>query len=184
MLQRRVLLLALIPIAALFALFAWALVKSGGQPAGIGINSVFGEVALKPSPARDFTLPLLSGQTLALQDLRGQVVMLDFWSSWCPPCREEAPTLARVYERYKDRGVTFLGVAIWDSEDEVKRFIERNGLRYPNGLDSKGRIAIEYGVKGIPEKFFVDRQGNLVRKFIGPVTEERLTAVLDELLAR
>jgi len=178
------LLLALIPIAALFALFAWGLVKSGGQPAGISINSVFGEVPLKPAAARDFALPLLSGQTLVLQDLRGQVVMLDFWSSWCPPCREEAPVLARAHERYRDKGIAFLGVAIWDTEDEVRRFIERNGVRYPNGLDTRGAIAIEYGVKGIPEKFFVDRQGNLVRKFVGPVTEERLNAVLDELLAR
>jgi cytochrome c biogenesis protein CcmG/thiol:disulfide interchange protein DsbE len=182
--RRRVLLLALVPIVALFALLAWALVRSGGQPAGVSINSVFGEVALKPSPAKDFTLPLLTGQSLTLSSLKGKVVMVDFWSSWCPPCRQEAPALAAAYERYRARGVEFVGVAIWDSEDEVRKFLERNRITYPNGLDLKGVTAIEYGVRGIPEKFFVDRDGTLVRKFIGPVTEQRLAAVLDEMLAR
>ncbi len=182
--RERVLLLALVPIVALFALLAWALVRSGGQPAGVSINSVFGEVALKPAPAKEFSLALLTGQSLTLSSLRGKVVMVDFWSSWCPPCRQEAPALAATYERYRSRGVEFVGVAIWDSEDEVRKFLERNRITYPNSLDLKGVTAIEYGVKGIPEKFFVDRQGNLVRKFIGPVTEERLAAVLDELLTR
>ena len=182
--RERVLLLALVPIVALFALLAWALVRSGGQPAGVSINSVFGEVALKPAPAKEVSLALLTGQSLTLSSLRGKVVMVDFWSSWCPPCRQEAPALAATYERYRSRGVEFVGVAIWDSEDEVRKFLERNRITYPNSLDLKGVTAIEYGVKGIPEKFFVDRQGNLVRKFIGPVTEERLAAVLDELLTR
>ena len=182
--QRTIVLLAIVvPVAALFALFAVRLVQTGSKPAGIGINSVFGEAAVQPRQAPSLTTPLLSGGTASLADMKGKVVMVDFWSSWCPPCREEAPTLARLYPKYKDRGVEFLGVAIWDSEDEVKKFITANGLTYPSGLDSNGKTAIEFGVRGIPEKYFIDRRGNVVRKFIGPVNDEQLAKVLDELLA-
>ena len=182
--QRTLVLLAvLVPVLALFLLFGVRLVQTGGQPAGIGINSVFGEVNVQPRQAQQFSLVLLSGSQTSLQDLRGKVVMVDFWSSWCPPCREEAPTLARMYQKYKEKDVVFLGVAIWDSEPEVKQFIKQNNLAYANGLDSRGIIAIDYGVKGIPEKYFIDRHGNVIRKFIGPVTEEQLSKVLDELLA-
>ena len=183
--QRTLVLLAvLVPVAGLLSLFGWQMVRTGGQPAGIGINSVFGEVQVEPRAARPFSLTLLSGSQTSLADLRGKVVMIDFWSSWCPPCREEAPTLASVYQQYQARGVVFLGVAIWDSDSEVRKFVQGNGLGYPNGLESRGTIAIDYGVKGIPEKYFVDKNGNIVRKFIGPVTSEQLSKVLDELLAR
>ena len=182
--RRLVLAASVLPVVALLFLLTWSLVKSGGQPAGIVINSMFGDVAVKEGEARDFALPLFTGETLRVSDLRGKVVMVDFWSSWCPPCRAEAPVLAEAYRRYRDQGVEFVGVTIWDSEDRAVEFIEGHGAEYPNGLDSKGEIAIDYGVRGIPEKFFLDREGRLVRKYVGPVDEERLDAVLTELLLR
>jgi len=170
-------------LAGLVALLAWATVNSGRRPGGLVINSTFGEVPIKEKPARDFTLQLFEGHTLALSKLRGRVVMVDFWASWCPPCRKEAPELALVYREYQGSGVEFVGVDIWDFEGGAKEFIARYAITYPNGLDAKGKIAIDYGATGIPEKYFIGRNGVLLKKFIGPMTEAKLKGVLDELLA-
>ena len=108
--------------------------------------------------------------------------MLDFCASWCSPCRQEASTLAETYPSYKARGVEFLGVAIWDSEDEARRFVKESGATYLMGADTKGNIAIDYGLTGIPEKYFIDTEGNIVRKFVGPVSEEILENVISEVI--
>ena len=171
-----------IPMVALFAILGVALGRSGGVPAGIAINSAFGEVDVDSDLARDFVLTTFDGDELRLSDLRGQVVMLDFWASWCSPCRQEAPVLAAAYTHYKAQGVEFVGVAIWDIEDEAKRFAVESGATYPMGVDTKGNIAIDYGLTGIPEKYFIDANGKIVRKFVGPVTEEILESVFSELL--
>ncbi len=172
----------IIPLAALFAILGVALGRSGGTPAGIAINSAFGEVNVDGDIARDFAITTFDGRQVRLSDLRGQVVMLDFWASWCSPCRQEASTLAATYSGYKARGVEFLGVAIWDSEDEAKRFVEESGATYLMGVDTKGNIAIDYGLTGIPEKYFIDSEGNIVRKFVGPVNEEILENVFSEVI--
>ncbi len=182
--SRRRLVVALavfVPLVGLFALLAWALVESGGQPAGVAINTQFGEVEVEEGPARDFTLTLFDGESISLSELRGKVVLIDFWTSWCPPCRQEAPTLADAYRRFEGRGVEFVGVAVWDSEEQAASFVGDNNVPYPNGLDSKGTIAIDYGLTGIPEKYIVDRDGRLVRKFVGPMEPDQLEAVLIEL---
>ncbi len=178
------LLAAVVPMAALLWLMAWGLAQSGGNPGGLLVNTVFGEVTVKARPAPPLTLPLLDGSALDLSDIRGKLVMVDFWSSWCPPCVEEAPVLAATYGQYAGLGVEFVGVAIWDEEGAIQGFVQRYGVSYPNGLDANGEIAIDYGVRGIPEKFFIDPEGRLVKKFVGPVTAERLRAILDELLAQ
>ncbi len=92
--------------------------------------------------------------------------------------------LAATYPQYAGRGVEFVGVAIWDDEGAVRKFVRQFGIAYPSGLDAQGKIAIDYGVRGIPEKFFIDPDGRLVRKFVGPVTQEKIRAILDELLAQ
>jgi len=174
----------LLAVVGLIALFAWGLARSGSSSGGFAINAQLGEVAIRPGPARPFRLTTFEGQTLALDNLRGRVVMVDFWASWCPPCRAEAPVLAQVYREYRDKGVAFVGIAIWDTQEDAQTYIQQFGIAYPNGLDPKGRIAIDYGVTGIPEKYFIDREGVLVKKFNGPMDETRLRQVLDELLAR
>ncbi len=181
--QRTLILLAVaLPVAALLGLLAWASARQGGAPAGAGINRKFGEVRIQPGPARDLSLTLLDGGAVTLAELQGKVVMVDFWASWCPPCREEAPTLAEVYREYAGQPVEFVGVDIWDRREDALAFVERYGVTYPSGVDVKGAIAIDYGVKGIPEKFFIDRDGVVRRKFGGPMTAENLRAVLGELL--
>ncbi|MBI4340054.1 MAG: TlpA family protein disulfide reductase [Chloroflexi bacterium] len=172
-----------LPLAGLVGLLAWALAQSGGRPGGLGINSTFGEVKITAGPAPALSLPLLAGGQLTLLDLKGKVVMVDFWSSWCPPCIAEAADLEATYRRYAGKGVEFVGVAIWDERGAVERHIQKYRITYPNGLDDQGKVAVDYGVRGIPEKFFVDRDGNLVKKFIGPASPEKLGAILDGLLA-
>ena len=183
--RNRVLVMAalLVPIVGLLALMGWALGQTGGNPGGFAINSQSGEVEVETGPAPMFLLPLLDGDVLDTKELRGKVVMVDFWSSWCPPCIEEAPVLASTYPRYADKGVEFVGVAIWDQEAEVNRYVERFNMTYPNGIDAQGRVAISYGVRGIPEKFFLDRKGRLVRKYVGPFSAATLESMLEEMLA-
>ena len=176
-------LLGLLAVVGLIGLFAWGLARSGGSPRGFAVNSRLGEVDIETGPARPFQLTTFEGETLRLEDLRGRVVMVDFWASWCPPCRAEAPTLAQVYREYRDKGVEFVGITIWDTEKDAQAYIQQFAIAYPNGLDARGRIAIDYGVTGIPEKYFINRDGILVKKFIGPMDGERLRQVLDELLA-
>ena len=173
---------SIVPVVALFALLGWALVQSGGNPGGFGVNRSFGEVAVERQPAPEFTKSDLNGSMVSLSGLRGKVVMLDFWSSWCPPCRQEAPALARVYREYEGRNVEFLGVAIWDNPGDVDRYAKDFDLPYPNVIDEKGQIAINYGVAGIPEKFFIDARGTLIRKFVGPMKPDDLRATLNQLL--
>ncbi len=175
------LLVGIVPLALLVALFSWALAKSGGAPVSRLVNSQSGEAAIQQRVAPDFSLPLLDGRTLKLSDLRGKVVVIDFWSSWCPPCVEEAPALESVYRQYQGTDVEFVGVAIWDKKDAVQGHVQRFGVTYPNGIDEKGRIAISYGVIGIPEKYIVDRDGRLVRKYIGPVSAGTLTNLIESV---
>ena len=171
---------ALVP---LFALLAWAALQQRGQPAGTGINAQFGEVRVDATAASDFTLETSDGAALRLSDLAGRVVVVDFWASWCAPCRQEAATLNRIYAGYGGRQLEFVGVNIWDTPDAAELFLVEFGVAYPTGPDEDGSIAINYGVRGIPEKFFIDANGIIRHKYVGPMPEDVLRATLDRLLA-
>ena len=176
---------ALAPVALLLALLAWGIVWSEGSPGGFGINSSFDDTRLKEHLASDFIAPTLDGQDLRLSDSRGKVVMLDFWTPACPPCRQEAKGLGQVYREYQDRGVQFIGVAVLlptDRPGDLEEYVEHFQITYPNVVDDQGKVTIEYGVYGFPDKFFISRDGNVVRRFVGPTTPEALREVLDELL--
>jgi cytochrome c biogenesis protein CcmG, thiol:disulfide interchange protein DsbE len=123
------------------------------------------------------------GRTIRLADLSGRPAVVNFWASWCQPCRQEAEVLERFGQEYGPRGVAFVGVNVWDSDDKARDFLDEFGVCYANGLDAGGGAAIDFGVTGLPETFFVDRQGQLVRKFIGPITERALRAAVEELLS-
>ena len=174
----------MVPVVALLALLTWALVQSEGNPGGLVVNSDFGEVSVSRGPAPTFSLPLLDGDSIDLGDLKGKAGMVDFWSSWCPPCIAEAPVLAATYLEYEGQEVEFLGVAIWDEERAIRRHVQRFAVTYPNAIDARGRVAIDYAVRGIPEKYFMDKDGQVVRKIVGPVSAEKLRGIIDALLSQ
>ncbi|HEX2907292.1 MAG TPA: TlpA disulfide reductase family protein [Phototrophicaceae bacterium] len=133
--------------------------------------------------APDFTLTTLDGQTYRLADLKGQVVVINFWASWCQPCRVEAAELQRVWDKYKDQGVTFLGVAYTDTERGAKAFINEFSQTYPNGLDIGTKISDLYNIQGVPETFIVNQKGEVVEFIMQQVNEAELSALLDRVLA-
>ena len=175
----------LTPIIALFALLIFALTRPEQNPGSLAVFDSTGEVRIRERPAADFTLELFDGSEFDSKSLRGQWVMVDFWASWCPPCRAEAGALENVWQQYRTRGFAFVGIDIWDRDEErVAEFLRKTGASYIIGLDPRGELAVEFGVTGIPEKYFIDPSGVIVRKFVGPMNEARLSAILDELLAR
>ena len=179
-----VFLLSMSPFLALLALLAWGQLRSGGNPGGLLEYNESGEhdIAVRAAPAFS-GVDLVNGGLIDNAGVRGKIVMVDFWSSWCVACRAEAADLASVYTEYADRPVEFVGIAIWDEVGDIRRHISRYGVTYPNLLDDQGTTAVHYGVRGVPEKFFLDADGTIVRKLTGPVTPERLRDILDSLLA-
>ena len=171
-----------LPLVALLAILGWASAQTGGQAVSLGVNNEFGEIIVPADLAPDIEMDLINGGHLSLQALKGKVVLIDFWASWCPPCREEAPGLAQVYLEYQDKPVEFVGVDIWDDPRGAQEYLEQFQVPYPNGVDANGSIAIAYGVRGIPEKFFIRPDGAIARKFVGPINPDDLRAVLDGLL--
>ena len=119
--------------------------------------------------ARDFTLPLLDGENVTLSSFRGKVVFLNFWASWCPPCREEMPSMETLYQRYKDLGLEMLAVNLRESPDEVRRFVQSNGYTFPVLLDRTGRVGSNFGVSGIPTTFIIDREGKIIGRLVGSI---------------
>ena len=134
-------------------------------------------------PAAAFALTTFSGAALSLGDLRGKVVMLNFWASWCiPACYEEAPALERTWRAYKDKDVMVVGVNIQDKDEAAREFLRRFEHSFPNAPDPRGRASVDYGVYGVPETFFIDRQGRVRFKHVGALTDEIASRRLDALL--
>jgi len=130
-------------------------------------------VSSRPSAAQegelapDFQLQNLDGKTVALKDFRGKTVLLNFWASWCSPCRAEMPYLQQIYEEWSDREFVLLTVNIGESPARVKEFLETNNLSLPVFLDAKKNVAQKYNVTAIPTSFFVDKNGIIQAKIIG-----------------
>ncbi|MBM2824712.1 MAG: hypothetical protein HW402_376 [Dehalococcoidales bacterium] len=138
-------------------------------------------ITVSPKPAPDFTLKLFSGQTVTLKDFTGKSpVVINFWASWCPPCREEAPALAKVSKMYEGR-VEFIGVVINDTQANALAFMKEFGISYDNGID-QDNISGKYRITGIPETFWIDRQGQLVGHWVGAIDEANLTSRTQKLI--
>ena len=132
--------------------------------------------------APDFTLTTFDGSPFRLSEQRGKVVIINFWASWCIPCRAEAPILQTIWERYRDAGVIVVGIDYLDTDSEAGAFIEEFGLTYPNGPDLRTEISQSYRVQGVPETFIVDQSGNIAHFIYGAVNESQLNTMLGDLL--
>ena len=142
-----------------------------------------GEPSLRGQPEKDFALTL-DGKPARLSDLRGQVVLLNFWATWCPPCVDEAPSLNALQRLIAPRGGTVLGISLDEDQTAYDNFLKTYQLGFPNFRDPSKKIALDYGTTMYPETYVIDRKGRLDRKIIGPQdwTSSELTAYLDSVL--
>ncbi len=153
----------LLPLVALLALFAAGTVRHQ-QTLRIGGALARGEAP----PVPTVTLPALTaGPPVALAALRGHPVVINFWASWCVPCREEAPLLEQVSKEYRNRGVVVLGIDTQDLEAPARAFLVRYGITYPNVRDPDGSVSRLFGATGVPETFFISPDGKIRGKFPG-----------------
>jgi cytochrome c biogenesis protein CcmG/thiol:disulfide interchange protein DsbE len=169
--------LSVAAVAGLLALLVWRVVH---QDKGAAAQLAKGKRPVAPA----FQLSRLdrSGK-LSLASLRGKVVVLNFWASWCSPCKTEAPRLEEAWKRYRARGVVVIGVDSQDFSGDARRFMRRHGLTYPNVHDGPGDVLPKYGVTGFPETFFVGRDGRLVgERVAGEISDEKLTAGIERAL--
>ncbi|MBI3637060.1 MAG: TlpA family protein disulfide reductase [Candidatus Rokubacteria bacterium] len=126
---------------------------------------------VKPSrvkAAQDFTLPLASGKKFRLAEHRGKVVFINFWATWCPPCREEMPAMERLYREHRDAGFVMVAVSLDADAKVVPPFLSQHPFTFPVALDPKMEVANAYGVRGLPSSFIVDARGNLTALALGP----------------
>jgi cytochrome c biogenesis protein CcmG, thiol:disulfide interchange protein DsbE len=162
-------------VAGLLGLLIWKVVH---QEKGVKLGGG------RTPPAPQFALSRLDAPgKLALASLRGKVVVLNFWASWCVPCKSEAPRLEAAWQRYRSNDVVVLGVDAQDFSGDAKRFMQKYKLTYPNVHDGPGDVLPKYGVTGFPETYFVDRRGRLVGdRVAGEITAAKLTAGIQHAL--
>ena len=163
-------------IVAFVGLMAWGL-SNRSPVTGLSGATVVGH------PAKDLTVQLFDGEPLTLSHLAGTPVVLNFWASWCTPCRDEAPGLERAWKIYRGQGVTFLGINLQDSDEAARSHLAEFGVTYPNGPDPSGTITVDYGVIGLPVTFFVGRDGIVQRRWVGAMPEWQLVAWVEALAA-
>ena len=134
--------------------------------------------------APDFSLMSDRGQTIQLQDFRGKLLVLNFWATWCPPCLEELPSLSLFHERLAGRGVVVLGVSADENADVYREFLKKAGIQFLTARDAQRKVSHAYGTFKYPETYFIDKQGKVVQKIVGPRdwTDPQLLADIEKLL--
>jgi cytochrome c biogenesis protein CcmG/thiol:disulfide interchange protein DsbE len=162
-------------VITLLAILGWGLLRTNAE---------------RPDDtAPDFEMTFFDGYewesspTANLSDFNGQPVVLNFWASWCVECKIEADLLEQTWRDYKDDGVVFLGVAYVDVEPKSLAYLEEYGITYPNAPDLRSSISSKYEITGVPETFFIDKNGEIAHIQIGPVNKTMLVGLLDQLLA-
>ncbi len=162
--------LAVAVVASMIGLLAWQLAT---KEAGAGLADAVENGEKPAAPA--MTLPDLDGEgEISLADYRGKAVVLNFWASWCEPCKDEAPMLEQAWQDNQDGDVVVLGVNAQDFRSFARDFVEEYGITYPNARDGAGETRDRWGLTGFPETWWIDREGRLVAYSSGPFTQEQL----------
>lgn len=185
--QKRIV-LVLVVLGIGFLIAGLLLLKSG-TPGSTGGSSAIGKAVLisgatqsavqKGSPAPDFEIKYPDGRKVRLSDLRGKAVLVNFWATWCPPCRAEVPEIQNAYEKYKAGGFVVVAVNVQESTSAVAKFMKEYGMTFTVAIDSSGAIGRLYRVSGIPASFFVDRDGIVREIFVGSLTSADLERLYD-----
>ncbi|MFE9694539.1 TlpA family protein disulfide reductase [Micromonospora sp. NPDC005806] len=149
---------------------------------GLGRDSSVAASPLIGHTAPDFTLAQLDGPPVTLSQLRGQVVVLNFWASWCKECHTEQSALNETWQQFRDSGVVLIGVNFQDTRIDARNYVRTAGISYPVVEDSDSRTALAYGVRGIPETFIIDRSGRMVDRVIGPVDAAKFASQINSSL--
>ena len=163
-------------VLALFAVLAFGLANRSSATGRSGMTRI-------GKPAPQFAMQLLGGGEFRLSDHEGRPLVINFWASWCPPCRQESPAFERQWRRYRDTGIQFVGVDIQDDVSDAEAYVREFGLTFPNGLDPDGKITIDYGVIGLPVTFFVGSSGIVEGRWVGAIPEEKLEEWVNTLVA-
>jgi len=132
--------------------------------------------------APEFTLQTLEGKPASLNDYRGQVVMVNFWATWCPPCRAEMPDMEQVYQEKKQEGFTVLAVNIQEARDPVDQFVKRYGLTFPVVMDASGQVTQQYGIYSLPSSYFIDREGRIAEVNVGALSKAAISRKVEAIL--
>jgi cytochrome c biogenesis protein CcmG, thiol:disulfide interchange protein DsbE len=142
-----------------------------------------GEASIRGTPAKNFAFTL-DGKPAHLSDLRGKVVLLNFWATWCPPCVDEAPSLIQLQRQIASRGGMVLGVSVDDDAEAYDQFLKAYQIDFPTYRDPSKQIALMYGTTMYPDTYVIDRQGRVDRKIVGPQewTGSEMTTYIDSLL--
>ena len=167
--------LVVVGIGALTALLAFGLANRSPVTGRSGVTRID-----KPAPTINMTL--YGGGVLSPADYADKPAVVNFWASWCGPCRQEAPIFERLSQEYGERGVQFIGVNIQDAEADAEAYLREYDITYPNGRDDNGSISIDYGVIGIPVTFFINKDGVVQRRWAGVMRETQLRQWIDELV--
>ncbi len=195
--------LAVTGLLGFIALVSWAIIVSrssdnslvtpsagdirGGDLSATGAVNITLEGELSPAPKVGFPAPLftlsdLEGNEVSLADLRGKAVVINFWATWCPPCRAEIPDLEAVYQKYNSQGVEFLGVDLLENREPVARYVARTGMSYTVLLDGEALVSRAYSLTALPTTYFLDRDGIIRDKRIGKMGEKEIEERLLEAL--
>ncbi len=157
--------------------------KKTGKPA----RKEDARTAAKTPPAKkvladygkyDFTLKTLDGKVIRLSDLAGSVVLVNIWAPWCGPCVIETPGFVKIYDAYKAKGFSVIGVAVQTNETDVRKFLEKYDVRWPVGMNDD--VAIDYGTYGLPDNYLFGPDGSLIKHFIGYTREEALRPLVED----
>ena len=169
-------------LSLLLPLWLLPLACSDSPPPSAPTVGVTAETAARQAP--EFTLTTLDGTPMRLSDLRGKVVFINLWATWCPPCREELPTMVRFYERFKDRGVEILAISEDTDPEAVRRMVAKQGLTFPVLMDENKRVYNLYRATGVPETHLLDKGGKVRGSQLGPFDWDSpaVIAKVEELL--
>lgn len=154
----------------------------GSVVAAAPVSAATTPAPLAEHPAPDFRLLGLEGKPLVLSELKGQVVLINVWATWCPPCRAEMPTIQASYERYRDQGFTVLAVNLQEDPRTVGTFMQQFGLTFPALLDLDGKVSNTYRAYALPSSFFVDRRGVIRAVYRGPMPRSVIAGTVEQLL--